>query len=537
MLPQGGLQLFVSALGLAMEGELCVSISEIPESFNAASMFIDRHVAEGRGDCIALRWNEQRITYEELAANVNRAGHMFLHLGIRPEERVLLSVFDSPEFVYSFWGAVKIGAVPVPVNTFLRPDEYAYLLNNSRAVACVVSQEVGPLIASVSARYLRHRILVGSSDEATLSFWKLMEHESAVLEPEPTYRDDMALWLYSSGSTGSPKGVVHLHRSLLYCSATYAEEVLGVGPDDVTLSAARLFFAYGLGGGMYFALHAGGTAAVVSDRPTPESMFAAIHRYRPTIFFGVPTLYAAMLQMKDIERKYDLSSLRLCASAGEALPAELFNQWKERFGVEILDGIGSTEALHIFLSNRAGQVRPGSSGSPVPGYEARIINEQGQDVPRGEIGDLIIKGGSLTAGYWRRLEATRRALQGEWLRTGDTYYQDNDGVYWYCGRSDDMLKVSGQWVSPAEIEGLLFQHAAVLEAAVVGWEDENRLVKPKAFVVLKDGQTPSPTLAEELQAFVKARTLPHKYPRWIEFVAELPKTATGKIQRYKLRQA
>jgi len=513
-----------------------VSIPEIPESFNAAFMFVDRHVIEGRGDRIALRWNDQRITYAELAANVNRAGNMFLRLGIRPEERVLLAVFDSPEFVYSFWGAVKIGAVPVPVNTFLRPDEYAYLLENSCAVACVASREVWPVMASVATHRLRYCILVGPEQERASSFWHLMEQEASMLELEPTHRDDMALWLYSSGSTGSPKGVVHLHRSLLYCSATYAEEVLGLGPEDVTLSAARLFFAYGLGGGMYFALHAGGTAALVSDRPTPESMFAAIHRYRPTIFFGVPTLYAAMLQMKDVEKKYDLSSLRLCASAGEALPGELFKQWKERFGVEILDGIGSTEALHIFLSNRVGRVRPGSSGTPVPGYEVRVIDENGQDVSRGEVGDLIIKGGSLTSGYWRRLEATRRALQGEWLRTGDTYYQDEDGLYWYCGRSDDMLKVSGQWVSPAEIEGLLFQHAAVLEAAVVGWEDENRLVKPKAFVVLKEGQTASPTLAEELQAFVKAKTLPHKYPRWIEFVAELPKTATGKIQRYKLRQ-
>jgi acyl-coenzyme A synthetase/AMP-(fatty) acid ligase len=244
-----------------------------------------------------------------------------------------------------------------------------------------------------------------------------------------------------------------------------------------------------------------------------------------------------MLQMKEkeVEQQYDLSSLHLCVSAGEPLPAELFNRWKERFGVEILDGIGSTEALHIFLSNRAGQVRPGSSGTPVPGYELRIADEKGGDVAQGEIGDLLVKGGSVTAGYWRKLEATQRALQGEWLRTGDTYFQDAEGVYWYCGRSDDMLKVSGQWVSPAEVEGLLFQHAAVLEAAVVGWEDENRLTKPKAFVVLKEGYAPSPTLAEELQLFVRERTLPHKYPRWIEFVPDLPKTATGKIQRYKLR--
>ncbi len=510
-------------------------IPDIPEQFNAVEAFIDKHLAAGRGDRVALCWNDQTVTYAQLAANVNRVGNVFLRLGIRPEERVLLAVFDSPAFVYSFWGALKIGAVPVPVNTFLRTDEYAYLLENSRASAFVVAQEVWPTVASLSTPRLRSRIVVGNGGQDALSFWHLIEKELATLEPEPTDRDDMALWLYSSGSTGTPKGVIHLHRDLLYCAETYAKEVLGIGPEDVTFSAPRLFFAYGLGGGLTFALHAGATAVLVSDRPTPEGVYATIHHYRPTIFFGVPTLYAAMLQMKGVEQKYDLSSLRLCVSAGEALPAELFKQWQARFGVEILDGIGSTEALHIFLSNRAGHVRPGSSGTPVPGYETRIVDEKGQGVPQGEVGDLVIKGGSITSGYWRRLAATRRALHGEWLRTGDTYYQDSDGVYWYCGRSDDMLKVSGQWVSPAEVEGLLFQHPAVLEAAVVGWEDENRLIKPKAFVVLKDSYSSSPALAEELQAFVKARTLPHKYPRWIEFVADLPKTATGKIQRYKLR--
>ncbi|HXG21793.1 MAG TPA: benzoate-CoA ligase family protein [Methylomirabilota bacterium] len=510
-------------------------VLDIPESFNAASAFIDRHILEGRGERVALRCHEQTVTYAQLAANVNRVGNALQRLGVRPEERVVMAVVDSPEFVYSFWGAIKIGAVPVPVNTFLRADEYAYVLENSRASVLIASQEVWPVVASLSPRGLRLRVVVGNVGGDTPSLVQLMEKESPTLEAEPTHRDDMALWLYSSGSTGLPKGVIHLHRDLLYCSATYAQDVLGMGPDDVTLSAARLFFAYGLGGGMYFALHTGGVAALVSERPTPESMFAAIHRYRPTIFFGVPTLYAAMLQIREVEQHYDLSSLRLCASAGEALPAELYYRWKERFGVEILDGIGSTEALHIFLSNRAGQVRPGSSGTPVPGYEVRIVDEKGHDVSQGEVGDLLVRGGSITAGYWRRLEATRRALQGEWLRTGDTYYQDADGVYWYCGRSDDMLKVSGQWVSPAEIEGILFQHPAVLEAAVVGWEDEHRLIKPKAFVVLKEGQHPSPALAEELQTFVRERTLPHKYPRWIEFTPELPKTATGKIQRYKLR--
>lgn len=510
-------------------------IPEIPEAFNATTVFIDSHVQEGRGARIALRWQDESITYAQLAANVNRCGNALRRLGIRPEERVLIAAWDSPEFAYSFWGAMKIGAVPAPVNTSLRSDEYAYLLENSEASALIVSRAVWPMVSSLAPRRLKHRLVIGEDTPEALSFAALLAHESPVLDAEPTHRDDMALWLYSSGSTGLPKGVVHLHRDVWYCVETYAKEVLHIGPNDTTLSAARLFFAYGLGGGMTFALGAGATAALVSDRPTPDRMYAAIHQYRPTIFFGVPTLYAAMLQVQDAESKYDLSSLRVCVSAGEALPGELFKQWRDRFGVEILDGIGSTEALHIFLSNRSGQVRPGSSGAPVPGYEVRIVDEQGLDVRQGEVGDLLVKGGSVTAGYWRRLEATRRALQGEWLRTGDTYYQDAEGIYWYCGRSDDMLKVSGQWVSPAEIEGLLFQHPAVLEAAVVGWEDENKLIKPKAFVVLKQDQTPSPRLAEELQAFVKERTLPHKYPRWVEFVAELPKTATGKIQRYKLR--
>lgn len=512
-------------------------IPQIPEHCNAATAFIDRHLNEGRGERIALRWADQEITYAQLAANVNRAGNALRTLGVRPEERVLLVVLDSPEFVYSFWGAIKIGAVPVPVNTFMRPDEYAYVLNDSRAGVVMASSEVWPVIAQVAtqSRWLRYEVVVGAGQKDAQSFSELIQHASPVLAPEHTHREDVALWLYSSGSTGMPKGVVHLHQDFLYCAETYGREVLAIGPDDVTLAAPRLFFAYGLGGGMYFALYAGATAMLVSERPTPDSMFAAIHRYRPTLFFGVPTLYAAMLQMKDAEQKYNLSSLRLCLSAGEALPAALFTRWQERFGVQILDGLGSTEILHIFLSNRAGQVRPGSSGTPVPGYELRIADENGQEVRDGEIGDLLVKGGSITVGYWHKLDATRHALLGEWIRTGDKYYRDAEGMYWYCGRSDDMLKISGQWVSPAEVEGLLFQHPAVLEAAVVGWEDEHRLLKPKAFVVLKDGEMPSPHLAEELQQFVKERTLPHKYPRWVEFVTDLPKTTTGKIQRYKLR--
>lgn len=511
-------------------------IPDIPESFNAATTFIDRHLSEGRGGRVALRCGDQEVTYAQLAENVNRAGNALRRLGVRPEERILLAVLDSPEFVYAFWGAIKIGAVPVPVNTFMRTDEYAYMLDDSRASVVVASAEVWPAVApaATQSHWLRHRLVVGPASEGALSFADLLRQESTSLDAENTHRDDPALWLYSSGSTGMAKGVVHQHRDLMFCCETYGCEVLTITPDDVTFAAPRLFFAYGLGGGMYFALYAGATTVLVPERSTPDSVFAAIRRYRPTLFFGVPTLYAAMLQAS-AEKPQDLSSLRLCLSAGEPLPSELFLRWHERFGVEILDGIGSTEILHIFLSNRAGQVRPGSSGTPVSGYEMRIADERGEEVPQGEIGDLLVKGGSITSGYWHKLEATRRALQGEWIRTGDKYYRDAEGVYWYCGRSDDMLKVSGQWVSPAEVEGLLFQHPAILEAAVVGWEDDSRLIKPKAFVVLKQGHSASPALAQELQTFVRERTLPHKYPRWVEFVTDLPKTATGKIQRYKLR--
>lgn len=513
-------------------------LPEIPEHCNASAAFIDDHLTQGRGERQALRWRDEVVTYRQLAANVNKTGNALRRLGVRPEERILLVALDSPAFVYSFWGGLKMGAVPVPVNTGLRSEEYAYLLDDSRATTLIVSAELWPTVApAVQSRSIPTIIIgAGQAPEAgRLDFTEWIESEAPELDPAPTHRDDAALWLYSSGSTGAPKGAVHQHRNLVYCSDTYAREILAIGPDDVTLAAPRLFFAYGLGGGMNFALRVGATAALMSERPTSDGMFGAIQKYKPTIFFGVPTLYAAMLQIKDAEQQYDLSSVRVCVSAGEPLPAELFTRWQERFGVEILDGIGTTEALHIFLSNRAGQVRPGSSGRPVAGYEIQLQTEDGQPVAQGEIGDLLVSGGSLTSGYWQKRELTQQALYGAWLRTGDKYYQDADGYYWYCGRADDMLKVSGQWVSPTEVEGLLFTHPAVLEAAVVGWQDQDRLVKPKAFVVLQAGQVPSAALAEELRAFVKARTLPHKYPRWVEFVAELPKTTTGKIQRYKLR--
>jgi benzoate-CoA ligase len=508
---------------------------EIPQRFNAATAFVDNRLEAGQGDRVAIHWGEKKITYGDLARNVNRTGNALRRLGIHQGDRLLLVLLDSPEFAYSFFGAIKIGAIPVSVNTYAPPDDYVYLWQDSQAVGVVLSAEVLPAVepAFSPTTSLRHRIVVGKGQG--LSFWDLIEQESDTLTAADTHRDEPAFWLYSSGSTGRPKGVIHRHGSLPFCVDAYARPVLGLGPDDITLAAPRLFFAYGLGGGMYFALGVGGGTVLLPERPTPQGMYAAIHKYRPTVFFGVPTLYASMLQVEEVEKRWDLSSLRLCVSAGEALPGEIYRRWQERFGVEILDGLGTTEALHIFLSNRPREVRSGSSGKPVSGYEIRLVDEQGREVEPGEIGDLLVKGQSLAAGYWQRPEATRRAFFGEWLRTGDKYYQDKDGYFWCCGRSDDMLKVSGQWVSPAEVEGILFQHPAVLEAAVVGQEDENKLIKPKAFVVLQPGHTLSPSLAQELQTFVREKTLPHKYPRWVEFVAELPKTTTGKIQRYKLR--
>ncbi len=506
------------------------------ELFNAATFFIDRWVEAGQGERLALYWQETALTYEQLAQQVNRTGRALRRLGLQRGERVLLVLLDSPEFVYSFWGAIKIGAVPVPVNTFAPSGDYAFLLRDSEAACVVFSSEVAPALlpAFSEASSLRYRVVVGEGEG--LSFARLIQGEAPFLDPADTHGEDPAFWLYSSGSTGRPKGVIHRHQSLPFCVEAYARSVLGLGPDDTTLSAPRLFFAYGLGGGMYFALGVGGRTVLLPGRPTPQGMYAAIHRYRPTVFFGVPTLYASMLQMEEAEKRWDLASLRLCVSAGEALPAEIYRRWRERFGVEILDGLGTTEALHIFLSNRPGEVRPGSSGKPVPGYRIRLVDEEGREVPRGAMGDLWVQGQSVAAGYWRRPEAAEKTFRGGWLCTGDRYYQDEEGYFWACGRSDDMLKVSGQWVSPAEVEGILFEHPAVLEAAVVGQEDANRLVKPKAFVVLKAGYEPSSALAEELKAFVKERTLPHKYPRWVVFVSELPKTTTGKIQRYKLRE-
>jgi len=510
----------------------------LPAQFNVATWFVDRNVAEGRGGSPAFRYEDRVLTYADVLELTNRTGNALRDLGIGLEDRVLVLCLDAPEFLGAFWGAIKIGAVPIPVNTLMRGDDYRYFLQDSRAKAAIISApllaEAGPVLAQ--APHLRHVLVAGgTASPPHLAYEACLEKASSRLEAADTSRDDAAFWLYSSGSTGRPKGAVHLHHDMVVCYETYARQVLGIRPDDRIFSAAKLFFAYGLGNAGYFPMGAGAESVLYPQRPTPEGVFDVLTRHRPTIFFGVPTLYAGMLAQKDAGKRWDLSSLRLCVSAGEALPDEIYTRWQERFGVEIIDGIGTTEILHIFLSNRPGAARPGSTGLPVPGYEATIVDDAGVPVPQGEIGNLRVKGESTMAYYWNKHEKTKDTLYGHWIQTGDKYYQDADGYFWYAGRADDMLKVGGIWVSPVEVENTLVKHPAVLEAAVVGHEDTDRLVKPKAFIVLKDPAGAGAGLAEELKGFVKDRIAPYKYPRWIEFVAELPKTATGKIQRFKLR--
>ena len=509
----------------------------LPAQFNAATWFVDRNIAEGRGTAPAFTYEGRTLTYADVHELVNRTGNALVEIGVEPEHRVLMLCLDAPEFLGTFWGAIKIGAVPIPTNTLMRTADYLYFLDDSRARVAVVSApllaEAGPALAE--AKYLKHVLVAGGVPGQFLSYEERVAKASSVLTAAVTSRDDPAYWQYSSGSTGFPKGAVHLQHDMVICCETYGKQVLGIRPTDRVFSAAKLFFAYGLGATGFLPMSVGAQAILYPQRPTPEGVFEAITRHRPTLFFGIPTLFAAMLAVKDAEKRFDASSLRLCVSAGEALPEELYKRWRERFGVEIVDGIGTTEIGYIFISNRPGHTRPGSTGVAVPGYELAIVDDHGLPVPRGEIGNIRVKGDSTMAYYWNKHEKTKETLFGQWIQTGDKYYQDQDGFYWYCGRSDDMLKVGGIWVSPVEVEGTLIRHDAVLEAAVVGREDTDRLVKPHAYVVLKDPAAAGDRLADELKLFVKDKIAPYKYPRWIEFVTELPKTATGKIQRFKLR--
>jgi benzoate-CoA ligase len=512
----------------------------LPDEFNSASYFIDRHIKDGRADKVAIECGDVRVTYRQLFERVNVVGNTLRKLGVRIEERVFLLLLDSPEFAASFFGAIKIGAVPVPVNTLLKSADYEYLLNNSRARVAIISNS---LVANIEAiprqqlRYLETIIVVGGAPRAgTVSFEELAQKSSSELQAESTSKDDAAFWLYSSGSTGQPKACVHLQHDMVVSSERYAKGILNIKDKDRCFSVAKLFFAYGLGNGLYFPLAVGATSILLTGPPKPQSVFEIIERHRPTLFFSVPSNYVKLLTHTAADgREFDLSSVRQAISAGEALPPTVFHRFKERFGVEILDAIGSTEALHMVISNVPCAVRPGSSGKVIPGFEARIVDDNNRLVVQGEIGNLLVKADSICAYYWSQHQKTKDTIEGHWIRTGDKYYQDEDGFFWYAGRSDDMLKVSGVWISPVEIERALIEHPAVQEAAVVFRKDEDELPKPVACIVTRNGAAGTPELARELQEFVLSRLPVFKRPHWVEFLPELPKTATGKIQRFKLR--
>ena len=509
---------------------------EVPRDYNAAHDLIERNLAAGRGAKIAYVDDAGGTTYAQLAERVDRFASGLSALGLDMEHRVMIAMLDTIDWPVAFLGAIKAGIVPVAVNTLLTTKEYEFMLSDSRARALVVSEALLPAFAPLLGKlpFLKHVIVSGADAKGHLAFSDVLAKGKPKFTAVATTRDDPCFWLYSSGSTGMPKGTVHVHSGMITTAELYARPILGISEKDIVFSAAKLFFAYGLGNALSFPLAVGATTVLMAERPTPAAVFKRLLERKPTIFYGVPTLYAAMLADPNFPKKESLA-LRICTSAGEALPPQIGKSFKEKTGIDVLDGIGSTEMLHIFLSNRPGDVRPGTTGKPVPGYELKLTDEQGNEVKQGELGELQIAGPTAANGYWNNREKSRNTFVGAWTRSGDKYSEDAGGYYVYGGRSDDMLKVSGIYVSPAEVEAALVSHDAVLEAAVVGAEDENKLVKPKAYVVLKAGRSGDEKLKAALQQHVKDRLAPYKYPRWIEFLSELPKTATGKIQRFKLR--
>src|SRR5436190_7610964 len=503
--------------------------------YNAAVDMVDRNVAEGRGDKTAFIDPARRLTYGELAERVARVGPMLTRLGLQREDRFAMIMLDTADFPILFWGAIRAGIIPIPLNTLLPVEQFRYILKDSRAKALFVSPPfLKAAETAMTGLPLKTLVVVGEAPARYPGFGKLLEAESAAA-PAETSADEVAFWLYSSGSTGMPKGVRHVHTSPMATAKLYGQCVLGITEKDVCFSAGKLYHAYGLGNGMSFPMSVGASAALLPDRPAPAAIFEVLRREQPTLFFGAPTLYAMMLADATCTPENGSKRLRYCVSAAEALPEHVGTEWKKRFGVDILDGIGSTEMLHIFVSSQARKLRYGTSGIAVPGYELRIVDDNGAEVDDGELGELLVRGPSAAEGYWNQREKTRRTFQGEWTRTGDIYVRDPDGMYRYCGRNDDMFKVSGLWVSPFDVESALVSHSSVLEAAVVAKEDGDGLLRPKAYVTLKDGAKGDEPLRETLKEHVKQQIGMWKYPRWIDFVDSLPKTATGKIQRFKLR--
>src|SRR5262245_18667533 len=515
--------------------------------YNAAVDFVDANVARGLGQKVAFIDPTRSLTYGELQARTYQFAAALKALGLREEDRLLLLLPDTVDYPIAFWGAIRAGIIAIPLNTLLSPDLYAYIMADSRATAMVAAAPLAGNILPILDRVPRLRtiVLVGAGADDVTAFSRLnIYHFDDIIACQPaephtaaTLSDEVAFWMYTSGSTGDPKGVKHVHTTPMCTARLMGQGVIGIRTDDVVFSAAKLFFSYGMGNAMAFPMSVGATSVLLPARPTPDSVFDVMRRHHPTIFYGVPTLYASLLAHKHMCRGAGSQRLRLCVSAGEALPAHLGERWRTVAGCDVLDGIGSTEMFQTFLSNRPGDVRYGSTGKPVPGYQVKIVDEEdGQEVSEGEIGELIVRGPSAGEGYWNQRAKSRRTFAGEWTYTGDKYLRDPDGYYHYCGRTDDMFKVSGMWVSPFEVEAALASHEAVLDAAVVGKRDADGLIKPKAFIVLREGYSPNDGLLEMLRVHVKERAGLWKYPRWIDVWSDLPRTATGKLQRYKLRE-
>ena len=558
-------------------------LNELRRPYNAVTDFVDANVARGLGNKIAFIDPERSLTYGGLQARSIGFANALRELGVEHEQRVALLLNDTVDYPVAFWGTIRAGAIAIPLNTYLPHPQYAYILNDCRATALVVDARARATPSRPCSKDWHGKpvfIVVGGTSEATTSwpgiavqrtacFYTPMSRPSTSSLPQDvdarnksghdgrgtvhhfediiakadatpftadTLSDEVAFWMYTSGSTGDPKGVKHVHSNLMATAKLFGQGILGIHENDVVHSASKLFFAYGLGNAMSFPLSVGATAALWPHRPSPEGVFETMRRHRPTIFYGVPSLYTALLSHHEICKGAGSDRLRICVSAGEALPAHIGERWRDTVGVDVLDGLGSTEMLNTFLSNRPTDIRYGSTGKPVPGYDARIVDENGRDLGTDEIGELIVRGPSAGEGYWNQREKSRRTFAGEWTHTGDKYRRDAEGYYYYCGRTDDMFKVSGMWVSPFDVEAALVSHEAVLEAAVIGKEDADGLIKPKAFIVLKNGFKADDLLLETLKVHVKDKAGPWKFPRWIELRSNLPRTATGKLQRFKLRE-
>jgi benzoate-CoA ligase len=529
------------AIQAKAEAPAPTGVGAVPRQYNFAADVIDRNLKAGRADRPAFIDPRGTWTYGQLADRVARFAGVLRSLGVRREERVLIVLLDTIDFPTAFLGCLKVGAVAVPVNTLMTEDDYRFMLADSRARLLVVSEALYPRFEKLidEAADLEHVMVSGDNAHGLKLFEELIGSTKPCNETAPTLCDDVAYWQYTSGSTGKPKGAVHPHADLRLNNDLYAVPVVGVTENDLCYSVAKLFFAYGLGNSLNFSMCAGACTVLLPDRPTPEGVAALLRKHPVTVFYSVPTFYAAFLASPAASQRGEVK-FRRCISAGEALPPEVGRRWSERYGVDILDGLGSTEMTHIFMSNLTGAVKYGTSGKPMPGYDCKLIGDDGAPVKPGELGELLVRGPTAAIMYWNNREQSRNTFLGEWTRSGDKYMVDDEGYYVYCGRRDDMLKVSGMYVSPFEVEGALATHAEVLECAVVAWPDADTLIKPKAFVVMKDqtkvaDAATRDAMSRALQDHVKTRLAPYKYPRWIEFRADLPKTATGKIQRFKLR--